>query len=73
MIIIVSPTHISFQRPSLRFLEHVILRCLTMVSLALFAVTTLAADGPQTAPAEPADMQRIFNGKDLSGWEKIEE
>ena len=45
------------------------LRCLTMVPLVLFAVTALAADGPQTAPAEPNDMKRIFNGKDLSGWD----
>jgi len=24
---------------------------------------------PATAPAEPADMQRLFNGKDLTGWD----
>lgn len=45
------------------------LRCLTMVALALFSVTALAADGPQTAPPEPSDMQRIFNGRDLTGWD----
>jgi hypothetical protein len=57
-----SPPHSS------HFLENVMLRCLTMVALALFTVTALAADGPQAAPAEPGDMQRIFNGKDLTGW-----
>src|SRR5438105_3234810 len=28
----------------------------------------LAADAPQTAPAEPAGMRSLFNGKDLTGW-----
>ena len=28
-----------------------------------------AAEAPQSAPAEPADMKVIFNGKDLSGWD----
>ena len=43
-------------------------RCLTLIALTLFAFDAVAADGRQVAPAEPADMKRIFNGKDLSGW-----
>ena len=72
-IIIVSPTAVSFRRPfpsnthSIRFLENVMLRCLTIVALAVFAVPALADNNPQAAPVEPDDMQRIFNGKDLSG------
>ena len=42
---------------------------LTLVILAPFAVNAVAADVPQTAPAEPAGMMRIFNGNDLSGWD----
>ncbi len=38
------------------------------VSFGVFHVA-LAAHQPAAAPAEPADMQRIFNGKDLSGWD----
>jgi hypothetical protein len=45
------------------------IRTLTLVALSLLAPTTLAADGPQMAPAEPSDMQCIFNGKDLTGWD----
>jgi len=45
------------------------LRSLTFLAVASFAVNALAADGPQMAPAEPADMTRIFNGKDLTGWD----
>lgn len=44
-------------------------RCLAFVALTWMASTGLAADGPQTAPAESADMQRLFNGKDLTGWD----
>jgi hypothetical protein len=39
-------------------------------ALSLLAVQALAADGPSpAAPAEPADMKPLFNGKDLSDWE----
>ena len=34
-----------------------------------FAAVSFAADAPQAAPAETPDMKRIFNGKDLSGWD----
>jgi hypothetical protein len=44
-------------------------RTLALVAFASFAWIALAADGPQVAPAEPADMTRIFNGKDLTGWD----
>ena len=44
-------------------------RCLTLVAVALFACTAFAADGLQLAPAEPAEMTCIFNGKDLTGWD----
>lgn len=45
------------------------LRTLTSIATVLFATTVLAADRPQTAPAEPAGMTRIFNGNDLTGWD----
>jgi len=45
------------------------IRCLTLVACAAFAFTALAADAPQVAPAEPADMTCIFNGNDLTGWD----
>ncbi len=44
-------------------------RCLTFVAVTLFISATLAAEGPQLAPAEPAEMTCIFNGKDLTGWD----
>jgi hypothetical protein len=45
------------------------IRTLTLVGFVSFAIHALAADGPQVAPAEPADMKCIFNGKDLTGWD----
>jgi hypothetical protein len=33
------------------------------------ALQALAADSPQQAPPETPGMQRIFNGKDLTGWD----
>jgi len=55
-------------------LEIEMLRYLTTITLTCLFVTTLtaaarAADKPQMAPAEPSDMQRIFNGQDLTGWD----
>ena len=45
-------------------------RCFTLIALiSLFTLNFLAADKPQTAPAEQDGMRRIFNGKDLSGWD----
>lgn len=45
------------------------LRSLTFLACASFAVNALAAEAPQMAPAEPAGMTCIFNGKDLTGWD----
>ncbi len=45
------------------------IRCLTLAALTLIAFTSAVADSPQTAPPESKDMQVIFNGKDLSGWD----
>lgn len=39
------------------------LACVVLVSLPL------AAQNNKKLPKEPADMQKIFNGKDLSGWD----
>lgn len=44
-------------------------RCFTLTALALFVSYSLAADVPQPAPPEPADMTCIFNGTDLTGWD----
>ena len=45
------------------------LRSLTFLAFASFAVNAIAADVPQVAPAESAGMMRIFSGKDLTGWD----
>ncbi len=45
------------------------IRCLTLVVFVSFASNALAADRPQLAPAEPAGMRSLFNGKDLTGWD----
>lgn len=45
------------------------IRRLLGLSLLLFAGSVLADDAARVAPAEPADMKVIFNGKDLSGWD----
>jgi len=45
------------------------IRMMTLAAVASFAFVSAAADAVQTAPAETADMKRIFNGKDLSGWD----
>jgi len=58
-----------FPKSFLVYLEIMMLRSFTLVALIVFAVTASAADGPQAAPPEPGDMQRIFNGTDLSGWD----
>ena len=44
------------------------IRRLSLVAVAACALHA-AAEAPQTAPAETADMTRLFNGKDLSGWD----
>ena len=42
--------------------------CLATLFCAI-APALFAADAPATLPPEPADMQVLFNGKDLSGWD----
>lgn len=44
-------------------------RCLTLLTLASLASSAFAAESPQVAPPEPAGMKRLFNGKDLTGWD----
>lgn len=44
------------------------IRGFAFLAVCLFSLRLgLAADEP--APVEPADMQRLFNGKDLTGWD----
>ena len=45
------------------------IRCLTLLALISLTCSALAADAPRTAPDEPKGMRRIFNGKDLTGWD----
>jgi hypothetical protein len=45
------------------------IRRLTLLVSILLASNVLAADAPQVAPAEPADIKCIFNGRDLTGWD----
>ena len=45
------------------------IRSLLIVALSSVAFPVLAANEPVVAPAEPPDMQRLFNGEDLAGWD----
>jgi len=42
---------------------------MSVVWLALFSVALGDEPVKVAAPAEPADMEKIFNGKDLTGWD----
>jgi len=44
-------------------------RCLTFFVLTLIAFNSFAKDDSHSAPAEPSEMESIFNGKDLDGWD----
>ena len=44
-------------------------RCLLFFCASLLAVDVWALEEAQTAPPEPANMQSLFNGTDLSGWD----
>jgi hypothetical protein len=46
-----------------------VFRCFTMAAFVSLAVNAVAAGDPLHAPAESGEMRRIFNGKDLSGWD----
>ncbi len=46
------------------------IRCLTLIALFTAASSAVAdLESPQSAPAEPSGMKRIFNGQDLTGWD----
>jgi hypothetical protein len=45
------------------------IRGLMLVASVFLAVRASAAEDPQVAPAESADMTRVFNGTDLTGWD----
>ncbi|MFQ5731168.1 MAG: DUF1080 domain-containing protein [Planctomycetaceae bacterium] len=44
-------------------------RKLTLLAVTCVSVNVLAADVTRKAPAEPAGMRKILNGKDLAGWD----
>jgi len=44
------------------------MRCLAVPFVLILSTLSVAADGPIAAPPE-SDMQVIFNGKDLEGWD----
>lgn len=45
------------------------IRSFLLTALTLVTFQVIAAAGPQAAPPESADMRRIFNGNDLTGWD----
>jgi hypothetical protein len=45
------------------------IRCLLIVALLVLAPVAVSADDPIMAPPESKDMKKIFNGKDLTGWD----
>ena len=45
------------------------IRCLTLAVLVSLSLNVVAADKPQTAPAETGAMKSLFNGTDLTGWD----
>ena len=40
-----------------------------LLATTFLTFNTLAAETPQTAPDEPAEMRSLFNEKDLKGWD----
>ncbi len=45
------------------------IRCLSICALLTICLNAFAADNAQRAPAEPAEMTCLFNGKDLTDWD----
>ena len=45
------------------------IRHLFLLTALLIPACLLAADGPAASPPEPTEMQSLFNGKDLTGWD----
>lgn len=43
-------------------------RCLSLFALLSFALPCWAVEDAKSVPAEPSDMQTLFNGTDLTGW-----
>lgn len=50
-------------------LEFMMLRIPTCLLLSLVVCNSLVAVEPQRAPAESPELQSLFNGKDLTGWD----
>lgn len=45
------------------------IRCLTLLACLSCATVAWSADDSRTVPPEPAGMETLFNGKDLTGWD----
>ena len=45
------------------------LRSKILVATLVLAAAAFAAEAPKSAPPEPAGMQQLFSGKDLTGWD----
>ncbi|MCH8828619.1 MAG: DUF1080 domain-containing protein, partial [Planctomycetes bacterium] len=45
------------------------IRSLIFAALTSAFITTISAADPQSAPPEPEGMRKLFNGKDLTGWD----
>ncbi|MCG8653836.1 MAG: DUF1080 domain-containing protein [Pirellulales bacterium] len=45
------------------------IRCTFLIALSCLIAPTYAEDASRTAPPESPDMQRIFNGTNLEGWD----
>ncbi len=48
--------------------RYIVTSALPLFAVLVLALPSFAADPPALAPEAPADMQSLFNGKDLSGW-----
>ena len=44
-------------------------RVLTLLALLCLSLPLVADEPARIAPPEPGDMQVLFNGKDLTGWD----
>jgi hypothetical protein len=62
-------TIMTVERDSLQAGGTMIVRYLMLIVVSSVGLNVMAADTPQIAPDEPADMRTIFNGKDLTGWD----
>ena len=46
-----------------------IIRCTTILAVATLSWNALADEASRKAPPESKDMRKLFNGKDLAGWD----